>query len=110
MDRRAAHARPGLRAAGSERGSADHRAGDRRGAIDHYGAPSETIVDRRRVRPARDRRGAGMRSRPDPITTEVIGHHLTSIAEEMKRTVIRTAMNPIIYEVLDFSTGVFDAR
>src|SRR5437870_1473048 len=46
----------------------------------------------------------------DPITTEVIGHHLTAIAEQMKRTIIRTAMNPIIYEVLDFSTAVFDAR
>jgi N-methylhydantoinase B len=50
------------------------------------------------------------RKTADPITTEVIGHHLTSIAEQMKRTIIRTAMNPIIYEVLDFSTGLFDAR
>ena len=46
----------------------------------------------------------------DPVTTEVIGHHLTGIAEEMKRAIIRTAMHPIIYEVFDFSTGVFDAR
>jgi N-methylhydantoinase B len=48
--------------------------------------------------------------RGDPVTTEVIGHHLTAIAEEMKRAIIRTAMHPIIYEVFDFSTGVFDAR
>jgi len=46
----------------------------------------------------------------DAIVTEVIGHHLTAIAEQMKRTIVRTAMNPIIYEVLDFSTGVFDGR
>lgn len=51
-----------------------------------------------------------MGARLDPITTEVIGHHLTAIAEQMKRTIVRTAMHPIIYEVLDFSTGLFDAR
>jgi N-methylhydantoinase B len=49
-------------------------------------------------------------TRADSITIEVIGHHLTAIAEQMKRAIIRTAMNPIIYEVLDFSTGLFDAR
>jgi N-methylhydantoinase B len=46
----------------------------------------------------------------DAIVSEVIGHHLVAIAEQMKRTIVRTAANPIIYEVLDFSTGVFDAR
>ena len=46
----------------------------------------------------------------DPVTVEVIGHHLHAIAEQMKRVIIRTALNPIINEVLDFSTGVFDAR
>jgi len=49
-------------------------------------------------------------SKRDPVTTEVIGHHLVAIAEEMKRAIIRTAMHPIIYEVFDFSTGLFDAR
>ena len=46
----------------------------------------------------------------NPITVEVIGHHLHAIAEQMKRVIIRTALNPIINEVFDFSTGVFDAR
>ena len=50
------------------------------------------------------------RAKLDPVTTEVIGHHLTAVAEQMKRAIIRTARNPIIYEVLDFSTGVFDVR
>lgn len=47
---------------------------------------------------------------PDAVTVEVIEHHLVSIAEEMKENIVRTAMSPIIYEVLDFSTGVFDRR
>ena len=46
----------------------------------------------------------------DVITVEVVRNYLISIAEEMKKTIIRTSMSPIIYEVLDFSTGVFDRR
>ena len=49
-------------------------------------------------------------TRSDPVSVEVIEHHLTATAEQMKRTIIRTAMHPIIYEVLDFSTAVFDAK
>ncbi len=45
----------------------------------------------------------------DPITVEVIRHGLASAADEMKINLMRTAYNPIIYEVLDFSVGLFDA-
>ncbi|WP_165492152.1 hydantoinase B/oxoprolinase family protein [Egibacter rhizosphaerae] len=44
----------------------------------------------------------------DPITVEVVRHALIAAAEEMKTNLRRTAYNPIIYEVLDFSCGVLD--
>ncbi|MCB0114018.1 MAG: hydantoinase B/oxoprolinase family protein, partial [Caldilineaceae bacterium] len=43
----------------------------------------------------------------DKITVEVIRNYLITIADEMKKVIERTSMSPIIYEVLDFSTGVF---
>jgi N-methylhydantoinase B len=39
--------------------------------------------------------------------TEVIRGYLDSAAEEMRRTLIRTAFNPVIYEVLDFGISLF---
>ncbi len=45
----------------------------------------------------------------DPILLEIIRHGLIATAEEMKLHLARTAYNPILYEVLDFSCGVFDA-
>lgn len=48
-------------------------------------------------------------ARVDPITVEVIRHGLAAAADEMKINLMRTAYNPIIYEVLDFSVGLFDA-
>jgi N-methylhydantoinase B len=44
----------------------------------------------------------------DPITTEFVRHGLISAAEQMKRALVRTAFNPIIYEVLDFAVAVYD--
>lgn len=46
----------------------------------------------------------------DPVTLEVIRHGFLAAADEMKLNLMRTAYNPIIYEVLDFSVGVFDAK
>lgn len=39
---------------------------------------------------------------------EVIRSYLTSAAEEMRRTLVRTAFNPVIYEVLDFGISIYD--
>lgn len=47
-------------------------------------------------------------SATDAITLEVIRHAFIAAADEMKLNLARTAYNPIIYEVLDFSVGVFD--
>lgn len=44
----------------------------------------------------------------DPIKLEVLRHGFISAAEEMKTNLMRTAYNPVIYEILDFSCGIFD--
>ena len=44
----------------------------------------------------------------DGATAEVIRSHLLSAAQEMKATLVRTAFNPIIYEVLDFGISMYD--
>ena len=46
--------------------------------------------------------------RLDGATVEVIRHYLNSTAEQMRRTLVRTAFNPVIYEVLDFGISVYD--
>jgi N-methylhydantoinase B len=43
-----------------------------------------------------------------PIEIEVMRYAFLAAAEEMKINLRRTAHNPIIYEVLDFSCGIFD--
>jgi N-methylhydantoinase B len=46
----------------------------------------------------------------DPITAQVIRSALVAVAEEMKLTLVRTAYNPLIYEVHDFATAVISAK
>jgi N-methylhydantoinase B len=46
----------------------------------------------------------------DGANVEVIRSYLVAAAEEMRTTLIRTAFNPVIYEVLDFGISVYDAR
>jgi N-methylhydantoinase B len=43
----------------------------------------------------------------DGVTAEVIRSYLGSAAEEMRATLIRTAFNPVIYEVLDFGISIY---
>ena len=45
----------------------------------------------------------------DPITATVIQASLTAAADEMFAVLKKTAMSPIIYEVLDVGTGITDA-
>jgi N-methylhydantoinase B len=44
----------------------------------------------------------------DGGTVEVIRHYLVSTGEQMRRTLIQTAFNPVIYEVLDFGISIYD--
>jgi len=46
----------------------------------------------------------------DPITTEIVRHGLSSAAEQMKRTLVRTAFSPVIYEAHDFAVAIYDHR
>ncbi|HWI74809.1 MAG TPA: hydantoinase B/oxoprolinase family protein [Baekduia sp.] len=52
--------------------------------------------------------GASGGAEADPITTEVIRHSLNSVAEQMKRALVRTAFSPLVYEMLDFSVAIYD--
>lgn len=49
------------------------------------------------------------RAAPDPITSSVIQAGLVAAADEMFAVLRKTAMSPIIYEVLDVGTGITDA-
>ena len=46
----------------------------------------------------------------DPILTEIVRNGVIAVTEEMKTNLMRTAYNMIIYEALDFTTGLFTAR
>lgn len=50
------------------------------------------------------------RRRLDPFTAEVIKDGLVAIGEEMFIAMARTSMSPIIYEVLDYATGLTDDK
>src|SRR5438874_1524526 len=47
-------------------------------------------------------------TRSSAIVTEIIRSHLMSAAEEMKRTLVRTAFNPVIYDIFDFGISIYD--
>ncbi|MEX2645125.1 MAG: hydantoinase B/oxoprolinase family protein [Gaiellaceae bacterium] len=44
-----------------------------------------------------------------PIVAEIIRNALVSVATEMKIDLMRSSYNPIIYEMLDFSVGIYGA-
>jgi N-methylhydantoinase B len=46
----------------------------------------------------------------DPFTLDVIQQALAGAADEMFAILRKTAMSPVIYEVLDVGTGITDAR
>jgi N-methylhydantoinase B len=52
----------------------------------------------------------GIKERIDPVTVEVVRNGLIAATEEMKTNLMRTAYNMIIYEALDFTVGLFNAR
>ncbi|MFD0664124.1 hydantoinase B/oxoprolinase family protein [Thermocatellispora tengchongensis] len=51
-------------------------------------------------------RGGGREA--DPVTTEIVRQGLNAAADHMKRSLIRTAFSPIIYEALDFAVAFYD--
>src|SRR5882762_2189206 len=53
------------------------------------------------------RKAGGKRRRLDPVVTEIVRNGVIAVTEEMKTNLMRTAYNIIIYEALDFTTGLF---
>ncbi len=60
----------------------------------------------RNIEPTR----AGAAGAADTVTLEIIRGKLLAIADEMGVVLARSAMSPVIYEVLDFACGVTDAN
>jgi N-methylhydantoinase B len=50
------------------------------------------------------------RAKISGATVEVINNYLVSTVEQMRRTLVRTAFNPVIYEVLDFGISMYDSQ
>ncbi len=50
------------------------------------------------------------KKKADPVVTEIIRNGVIAVTEEMKTNLMRTAYNTIIYEALDFTTGLFTAE
>ena len=48
-------------------------------------------------------------NKADAVLTEIIRNGVLSVTEEMKTNLTRTAYNPIIYEALDFTVGLYTA-
>ena len=48
-----------------------------------------------------------VKSRADPVITEIVRNGVLAVTEEMKTNLMRTAYNMIIYEALDFTVGLF---
>lgn len=46
----------------------------------------------------------------DPITVEVIRSYYQSTARQMRNTLVRASFNPIIYEMIDFSLGIYNRK
>jgi N-methylhydantoinase B len=67
-------------------------------------------VARRRGRGRRQPETRGRRPRVDPVVTEIVRNGVIAVTEEMKTNLMRTAYNIIIYEALDFTTGLFTPR
>ena len=59
------------------------------------------------MKPRKPRSGRG---RPDAVLTEIIRNGVLAVTEEMKTNLMRTAYNMIIYEALDFTVGLFNAK
>ena len=49
------------------------------------------------------------KTRVDPVITEIVRNGVIAVTEEMKTNLTRTAYNPIIYEALDFTVGLYTA-
>src|SRR5262249_52390083 len=97
----------------------DQRSGADRGARLNHGADAGRYDDSRRLRQP-DNPGGGSKTmtkrtkgaavskrKVDPVVVEIVRNGVLAVTEEMKTNLMRTAYNMIIYEALDFTTGLF---
>ena len=121
-------ATPTYRARRAARRQPHQRPGADRGARLDHGAAAGRRAGGRRLRQSGDRgRGHGdawpgghrtrrqkkvatRRAPIDPVVTEIVRNGVIAVTEEMKTNLMRTAYNMIIYEALDFTTGLFTAE
>ncbi len=100
------------RRAGAGRGAClDHRAcrpGDRL-EVDAFGNLDDRGRGKAVMKPTASQQRAGERARPIRCVTEIVRNGVIAVTEEMKTNLMRTAYNMIIYEALDFTTGLFTA-
>lgn len=54
--------------------------------------------------------GTNQSFKVDPFTVEIVKDSLGAIGEEMFHALARTSMSPIIYEVLDYASGLTDKK
>src|SRR5215469_4987570 len=55
----------------------------------------------------RTKAAAVSKRKVDPVVVEIVRNGVIAVTEEMKTNLMRTAYNIIIYEALDFTTGLF---
>ena len=110
-----------LRPRCARRRQPDRRAGADRGTCLDHGADAGRQARGRCLWPSGDqRRGKSLkpmakttkrtgskRHNADPVVTEIVRNGVIAVTEEMKTNLMRTAYNMIIYEALDFTTGLF---
>lgn len=51
-----------------------------------------------------------LRRAVDPVTVEVVRNYYISSANQMRSILLRASFNPIIYEMIDFSVGLYNKK
>jgi N-methylhydantoinase B len=64
-------------------------------------------TSKQRQRTTASNKGGRRGAQVDPVITEIVRNGVIAVTEEMKTNLMRTAYNIIIYEALDFTTGLF---
>src|SRR5712691_3514869 len=78
--------------------------------IRRRGAKSMTVTNKtmqRMTKTKKSKRPRTKKRRHDPVVTEIVRNGVIAVTEDMKTNLMRTAYNMIIYEALDFTTGLF---
>src|SRR5204863_2759154 len=101
---------PGVCARGAARRQRHRRSGAHRRACLHHRGAARRPDEGGCLRQPGDRSGkeARMKRRKvDAVLTEIVRNGVIAVTEEMKTNLMRTAYDMIIYEALDFTTGLF---